>query len=101
MENLDEEEDESIDMRENDPSAVPRIMSQFVPASNFSGYDIETEDDGDEDPDAVSDPLYHINIQNFLTQFLHTLSQQSCYNTFMQHHTPQEKQVLSSIGISI
>ncbi|XP_067129013.1 importin-9 [Centruroides vittatus] len=101
MENWDEDEDESIDMKENDSSSMSRIMSQYVPAANFSGYDIETEDCDDEDPDAISDPLYHINMQNFLTQFLHTLSQQSCYNTFMQHHTPEEKQVLSSIGISI
>ncbi|XP_022238749.1 importin-9-like [Limulus polyphemus] len=85
--------------QENASSALSNVLSQFAPASDYAGYDIEDEDE--EDPDALADPLYHINLQEYLTQFLKLLAQQPYYSTFSQHHTPQEKQVLQIAGISI
>lgn len=59
-----------------------------------------TEDNGDEkDPDALQDPVYHINIQQYLTEFLQSFSQQPYFHAFLQHLNKQEKQVLESIGV--
>lgn len=59
-----------------------------------------TEDTGDEkDPDALQDPVYHINIQQYLTEFLQSFSQQPYFHAFLQHLNKQEKQVLESIGV--
>ncbi|XP_076333062.1 importin 9 [Tachypleus tridentatus] len=101
----DEEESEDDDFedieanQENTNSALSNILSQFAPASDYAGYDIEDEDE--EDPDALADSLYHVNLQEYLTQFLKLLAQQPYYSTFSQHHTPQERQVLQLAGISI
>jgi hypothetical protein len=53
----------------------------------------------DEDPDAMQDPVYHLNIQQYLTEFLQSFSQQPYYHAFLQHLNKQEKQVLESIGV--
>jgi len=59
-----------------------------------------TEDTGDDkDPDALQDPVYHINIQQYLTEFLQSFSQQPYFHAFLQHLNKQEKQVLESIGV--
>jgi hypothetical protein len=59
-----------------------------------------TEDTGDdENPDALQDPVYHINIQQYLTEFLQSFSQQPYFHAFLQHLNKQEKQVLESIGV--
>ncbi|CAI9717889.1 importin-9-like isoform X1 [Octopus vulgaris] len=55
--------------------------------------------DEDEDPDALADPVYHIDLQAYLSEFLQSLSQQAFYNMFSSHHTPAERQVLQAIGI--
>jgi hypothetical protein len=57
----------------------------------------ETGDDGD--PDALQDPVYHLNIQQYLTEFLQFFSQQPHFRAFLQHLNKQEKQVLASIGV--
>lgn len=57
----------------------------------------ETADD--EDPDVMQDPVYHLNIQQYLTEFLQSFSQQPYFHVFLQHLNKQEKQVLESIGV--
>lgn len=54
----------------------------------------------DEDPDALQDPIYHLNIQQYLTEFLQSFSQQPYFHAFLQHLNKQEKQVLASIGVA-
>jgi hypothetical protein len=47
------------------------------------------------------DPVYLPNIQQYLTEFLRSFSQQqqSYFQAFLPQLTDQEKQVLASIGV--
>lgn len=89
--------DDEDDNEETDET-MAGALSQFAPASAYPGFDQVDEED---DPDAIASPLYDINLQVYLTEFLQSFSQQPCYTMFSQHHTPQEKQVLATIGISV
>ncbi len=62
----------------------------------FDGEEIYEE----EDPDAVDDPLMKIDLLEFLTNYLRTLSQHPCYSLFVEHHNQLEKEVLKEVGIT-
>jgi hypothetical protein len=53
-----------------------------------------------EDQDIISDPMYAVNLEDYLKEFLLGLSQQPCYPQFVPHINAQEKKVLSGYGIS-
>lgn len=64
--------------------------------------DLSDDDDEDEnDPDILLDPVYSTNIQQYLIEFLSSLSQQSFFHIFSQHLTENEKAVLKLIGVSV
>ena len=65
---------------------------------NFKGDDVGEEE---EDPDILQDPVYRLDIQQYLTEFLQSFSQQPYFHAFIQHLNPQEKQVLGEIGVRI
>lgn len=92
---VDEEEFEDDDEVEGS-STLLHILDEY---ENDTLNDMDNGIDDDDDPDALADPVYHINIQVYLTEFLQSLSQQPFYNMFSSHHTPVEKQVLQTIGI--
>uniref|UniRef100_A0A8C4QTR3 Importin-7/11-like TPR repeats domain-containing protein n=1 Tax=Eptatretus burgeri TaxID=7764 RepID=A0A8C4QTR3_EPTBU len=65
----------------------------------FLFYD-ELYDEEEEDPDAVKDPLYQVDIQVYLTEFLQHFARLPCYSAFRQHLNDGEKRVLQSVGIT-
>lgn len=94
----DEESEDEDWEDENDMEGDNGIMSHFVPASDFAGFDLDAQEE-EEDPDALADPISSMNLQSCLVQFLRGLSQQPFYSTFSEHHTPQELQVLQNAGV--
>jgi hypothetical protein len=54
---------------------------------------------GEDDPEAVDNPLMKIDLLDFLTNYLKTLSQHPCYKLFEAHHNDLEREVLKEIGI--
>uniref|UniRef100_A0A670IHJ4 Importin 9 n=1 Tax=Podarcis muralis TaxID=64176 RepID=A0A670IHJ4_PODMU len=57
------------------------------------------EDDDEDDPDALKDPLYQIDLQAYLTNFLCQFAQQPCYAMFSDHLNENERRVLQTIGL--
>uniref|UniRef100_A0A673A7G7 Importin N-terminal domain-containing protein n=1 Tax=Sphaeramia orbicularis TaxID=375764 RepID=A0A673A7G7_9TELE len=57
------------------------------------------EDDEEDDPDALKDPIYQIDLQAYLTDFLTQFAQQPCYSMFSGHLNNAERQTLQSIGL--
>ncbi|MBN3307016.1 IPO9 protein, partial [Amia calva] len=88
----EEEEDE-----EEDEGLAGQLLSDLI-ASNKYDEDYY-EDDEEEDPDALKDPIYQIDLQAYLTDFLRQFAQQPCYSMFSGHLNEAERRVLQSIGI--
>ncbi len=64
------------------------------------GLDEDEEDE--EDLDVLSDPLYQLNLNHYLTEFLTQFCKQPYFPThFAQHLTTPELRVLASIGAQI
>jgi hypothetical protein len=100
----DDEGDDDFDVGDEENGTdlqgqtLSSLLSQFAPASDYPGYDT-VDDDDEDDPDAVNDPIYQVNLQAYLTEFLQSFSQQPCYSVFSAHHNALEKDVLHSVGI--
>lgn len=74
-----------------------------VPLSDLLAEELRDEDVADEeeeDPDALADPVYHINLRQHLTAFISAFCQQSCFSLFMPHLLPTEMQLLSKLSAS-
>ncbi|KAJ9582618.1 hypothetical protein L9F63_023037 [Diploptera punctata] len=93
----DVEENETDDEWEDEENT----REQGISISSILGENAFKDDVGDdeEDPDALQDPLYHLDIQQYLTEFLQSFSQQPYFHAFIRHLTKQEKQVLAEIGV--
>ncbi|XP_076037579.1 importin 9 isoform X2 [Oratosquilla oratoria] len=90
-------EDEEDEMGQEN-GGTSSFAAMFAPASDFPGYDTDTVDD-DDDPDAVSDPLYNLDLQQYLTTFITTFAQHPAYQIFTPHLNPHEREVLQGIGV--
>ena len=65
-----------------------------------SGNMLGEEDE--DDPDALCDPLYNVNLKKYLIEFLAGFSKQPYFHPhFSQHITQQERQSLESLGIQL
>ena len=65
----------------------------------FDDDEIENEED---DPDALSDPIYRINLRQYLTEFIGEFSKQPYFlSHFAQHLNVVEKKALGSVGIEL
>ena len=97
-ENLDKND---IDIDENGSEGAENINSYLhkydLFEDAFDKDDLEIEDD----PEALDNPLMKIDLLEFLTNYLKTLSQHPCYKLFNDHHNELEKQVLKEIGIMV
>ncbi|KAM9524423.1 importin-9-like isoform 3-T4 [Salvelinus alpinus] len=89
-----EEED---DEEEEDEGLTGQLLSDLI-ASNKYDENYYEEDD-EEDPDALKDPIYQIDLQAYLTDFLTQFSQSPCYSMFSGHLNDAERRVLQSISI--
>ena len=63
-------------------------------------YD-ENEDYEDDDPDAVGDPLYNVNLKQYLKEFLLEFSRQPYFGHFVQHTNIVERNALKTLGVQI
>ncbi|XP_045131067.1 importin-9-like [Portunus trituberculatus] len=96
----EESEDECWEDEDEDGHANGdgTLASMFAPCSAFPGYDADTVDD-EEDPDAVNDPLYSLDLQQYLTNFITTFAQHPAFPACVPHLNPHEQEVLQGIGV--
>lgn len=59
----------------------------------------ETEEDED-DPDLLQDSIYHLNLSQYLQDFLLNFSTHHCFPAYIQHLNIPERKVLSSLNIN-
>uniref|UniRef100_A0A8C5TFL6 Importin 9 n=1 Tax=Malurus cyaneus samueli TaxID=2593467 RepID=A0A8C5TFL6_9PASS len=88
----DQEEDE-----DEDEGLAGQFLSDILSTNKYD--EDYYEDDEEDDPDALKDPLYQIDLQAYLTDFLCQFAQQPCYAMFSDHLNDNEKRVLQAIGI--
>ncbi|KAG7472163.1 hypothetical protein MATL_G00105990 [Megalops atlanticus] len=81
-----------------DEGLADQLLSDVISSDKYDDDRYEDEDD-EEDPDALKDPIYQIDLQAYLTDFLTQFSQQPCYGMFSSHLNEAETRVLQSIGI--
>ncbi|XP_042180153.1 importin-9-like isoform X1 [Oncorhynchus tshawytscha] len=89
-----EEEEEEED---EDEGLAGQLLSDLI-ASNKYDENYYEEDD-EEDPDALKDPIYQIDLQAYLTDFLTQFAHSPCYSMFSGHLNDAERRVLQSISI--
>uniref|UniRef100_A0A3B3XTU3 Importin N-terminal domain-containing protein n=1 Tax=Poecilia mexicana TaxID=48701 RepID=A0A3B3XTU3_9TELE len=83
----------------NELSTVVEANASRANAADWSHDDDYYEDDEEDDPDALKDPIYQIDLQAYLTDFLTQFAQQPCYSMFSNHLNNAERQTLQSIGL--
>ncbi|XP_077981531.1 importin-9-like [Glandiceps talaboti] len=93
------EEDDGDD-GEGEAQTLSSILGMYAPATDFPGYEFECDDEED-DPDALNDPIYQVDVQAYLTEFLQRLSQLPCYALFIPALNDNEKHVLISASIPV
>ncbi|XP_068171167.1 importin-9 isoform X3 [Antennarius striatus] len=91
------EEAEDDDDDEVDEGLAGQLLSDLIASNKYD--DDYYEDDEEDDPDALKDPIYLIDMQAYLTDFLTQFSQQPCYSMFSGHLNSTERQTLQSIGL--
>ncbi|XP_004547726.1 importin-9 [Maylandia zebra] len=93
----DQGEDEVEDDDDEDEGLAGQLLSDLIAANKYD--DDYYEDDDEDDPDALKDPIYQIDLQAYLTDFLTQFAQQPCYSMFSGHLNQAERQTLQSIGL--
>ena len=94
--NLDKDE---IDIDENGADTINSYLNKYDLFEDAFDKDDLTE--VEDDPEALDNPLMKIDLLEFLTNYLKTLSQHPCYTLFNEHHNDLEKEVLKEIGIMV
>jgi hypothetical protein len=70
-------------------------------STNHDGFDEDEDDEDEDDPDALADPLYRLNIRQYLKEFIVEFCKQPYFLPhFAQHLNVMEKKGLVSIGIN-
>ncbi|KAG7477778.1 hypothetical protein MATL_G00073280 [Megalops atlanticus] len=93
----EEQEEEEEEEDGEDEGLAGQLLSDLIASNKYD--DDYYEDDDEEDPDALKDPIYQIDLQAYLTDFLTQFAQQPCYSMFSGHLNEAERRVLQSIGI--
>ncbi|XP_019952379.1 importin-9 [Paralichthys olivaceus] len=91
------EEEGEDDEEEDDDGLAGQLLSDLIASNKYD--DDYYEDDDEDDPDALKDPIYQIDLQAYLTDFLTQFAQQPCYSMFSGHLNNTERQTLQSIGL--
>ncbi|XP_070557729.1 LOW QUALITY PROTEIN: importin-9-like [Ptychodera flava] len=100
-EGWDDCEDEEYEDVEAEGQTLSSILGMYAPASDFADYGFDCSDEDEDDPDTINDPIYQIDVQACLTEFLQRLSQQPCYALFVPALSDNEKHVLLSASIPV
>ncbi|XP_071400077.1 importin-9 [Centroberyx affinis] len=93
----EQEEEEGEDDEEEDEGLAGQLLSDLIASNKYD--DDYYEDDEEDDPDALKDPIYQIDLQAYLTDFLTQFAQQPCYSMFSGHLNDAERRALQSIGL--
>lgn len=82
------------------------IYFRYLTHDKLSFYELvlgetmaETEEDED-DPDLLQDSIYHLNLSQYLQDFLLNFSTHHCFPVYIQHLNIPERKVLSSLNIN-
>ena len=68
----------------------------------IAGYDDEDDEEEEEDPDALADPIYKMNVRQYLTDFITEFVKQPYFMShFAQHLNDLEKRALRQIGVQL
>ncbi|XP_047204400.1 importin-9 [Girardinichthys multiradiatus] len=93
----DDQEEEEGEDEEEDEGLAGQLLSDLISSNKYD--DDYYEDDEEDDPDALKDPIYLIDLQAYLSDFLTQFALQPCYNMFSNHLNNAERQTLQSIGL--
>ncbi|MGH0188478.1 UNVERIFIED_CONTAM: hypothetical protein FKN15_029839 [Acipenser sinensis] len=93
----DQDHDEEDDDDEEDDGLAGQLLSDLLSSNKYD--EDYYEDDEEEDPDALKDPVYQIDMQAYLTDFLRQFAQQPCCSMFSGHLNEAERKILQTIGI--
>uniref|UniRef100_A0A3P8WSC2 Importin 9 n=1 Tax=Cynoglossus semilaevis TaxID=244447 RepID=A0A3P8WSC2_CYNSE len=91
----EDHEEDGQDDDEDDEGLAGQLLSDLIASNKYD--DDYYEDDDEDDPDALKDPIYQIDLQAYLTDFLTQFAQQPCYSMFSGHLNSVERQTLQSI----
>jgi len=93
------EDDDSTEMNSTGRTFKQTELSRLL-GLNGTFDDEEDGEDEEDDPDALADPLYRINLRQYLTEFVGEFTKQPYFMShFGQHLNAMEKKALASIGI--
>merc|ERR1712141_388373 len=100
----DETDEEWEDEDTSEMNSTPRNFRQTEMSRllglNGTFDDTEDGDDEEDDPDALADPLYRINLRQYLTEFIGEFTKQPYFiSHFAQHLNLLEKKTLSNVGV--
>ncbi|XP_052329209.1 importin-9-like isoform X1 [Oncorhynchus keta] len=87
------EEEEEEDEEEEDEGLAGQLLSDLIASNKYD------ENYYEEDLDALKDPIYQIDLQAYLTDFLTQFAHSPCYSMFSGHLNDAERRVLQSISI--
>ncbi|KAJ7331861.1 hypothetical protein JRQ81_014041 [Phrynocephalus forsythii] len=90
-------EDQDEEEEEEEEGLAGQLLSDILATNKYD--EDYYEDEEEEDPDALKDPLYQIDLQAYLTDFLCQFAQQPCYAMFSDHLNENERRVLHTLGI--
>ncbi|KAK5608766.1 Importin 9 [Crenichthys baileyi] len=93
----DDQEEEEGEDEEEDEGLAGQLLSDLISSNKYD--DDYYEDDDEDDPDALKDPIYQIDLQAYLSDFLTQFALQPCYSMFSNHLNNAERQTLQSIGL--
>ncbi|XP_033214886.1 importin-9 [Belonocnema kinseyi] len=89
-----EESDEECDSDGQDTILDPGNEANMLRLDGFE------EEEQDEDPDIMQDSIYHLNLAQYLSDFLQKFSTHHCFPAFVQHLNVMERKVLTNINVN-
>ena len=75
-------------------------LSRLLGLNGTFDLDDQDEEGEEDDPDALADPLFRINLRQYLTEFIGEFTKQPYFiSHFAQHLNLLEKKTLSNVGV--
>merc|ERR1719461_970348 len=105
-EDEDDDDEDTTDTEDLEDGGGDNVNGKMTDLSKlldpaYSAY-FEDEHDDEEDPDVRADPMYGLNLKQYLTEFLHDFCKQPYFHPhFSQHLNDVERGSLKAIGIAV
>lgn len=78
-------------------SLIKENVNEYDSVVEFGGAE---DDDDEEDPELLRDSIYHLNLGQYLRDFLLNFSTHHCFRIYIQHLNVPELKVLNTININ-